>query len=229
MKPANPTPAAGGPSPVAPSSASVAGSIDPSRCKCSSAFGSEGKISIRLLIMTVAEMEAIVGGYHGDPFKVLGPHRIQRSRAAPRWEVCAFLPHAETAEVVLADQRVPMTKKHPQGLFVAQIGGEPRLYRIWATLVGGATVDFDDPYRFPPLLSAFDLHLHAEGTHYETYNMLGSHLMELEGVPGVSFAVWAPNAEVVSVIGDFNGWDSRRHPMRLRTGGIWELFLPSLA
>src|SRR6185503_13656996 len=178
--------------------------------------------------MTVAEMEAIVGGYHGDPFKVLGPHRVQKSRATPRWEVSAFLPHAETAEVVLADQRVPMSKKHEQGFFVAQLAGEPRLYRIRATLFSGASIEFEDPYRFPPLLSAFDLHLHGEGTHYETYNTLGSHLVEVEGVPGVRFAVWAPNAEVVSVIGDFNDWDSRRHPMRLRTGGIWELFLPNL-
>ncbi len=90
-------------------------------------------------------------------------------------------------------------------------------------------IEIDDPYRFPPLLSDFDLHLHGEGTHYETYNMLGSHLVESEGVPGVRFAVWAPNAEVVSVIGDFNDWDTRRHPMRLRTGGVWELFLPGLA
>ena len=76
--------------------------------------------------MTVAEMEAIVGGYHGDPFKVLGPHRLPKSRATPRWEVSAFLPHAESAEVVLSDQRVPMVKKHAHGLFVAQIAGEPR-------------------------------------------------------------------------------------------------------
>src|SRR5437899_4826286 len=124
MKPAKPAYWYG--SPAAPSSRSVSGSTEPSRCRCNSALGSECKISIRLLIMTVAEMEAIVGGYHGDPFKVLGPHRIQRSRAAPRWEVRAFLPHAETAEVVLGDQRVPMTKKHEQGLFVAQIAGEPR-------------------------------------------------------------------------------------------------------
>src|SRR2546426_11218123 len=101
--------------PVAPSSISVRGSIEPSRCRCNSAFGSECKISIRLLIMTVAEMDAIVGGYHGDPFKVLGPHRIQKPRGTPRWEVWAFLPHAETAEVVLPDASVPMMKKHAQG------------------------------------------------------------------------------------------------------------------
>src|SRR6266581_2641751 len=141
MKPANPTPAAGGPSPVAPSSASVAGSIDPSRCKCNSAFGSECKISIRYLIMTVSEMEAIVGGYHGDPFKVLGPHRIQKARATPRWEVWAFLPQAETAEVVLPGDSpaVPMAKKHTQGLFVATLEGEPGHYLLRIRVAGSGT------------------------------------------------------------------------------------------
>ncbi len=178
--------------------------------------------------MTAADVEAIAGGYHGDPFKVLGPHRVQKPRGTTRWEVRAFLPDAESAEVVLGDQRAPMTKADARGLFVARLDGEPRLYRLLATLNNGEVVEFDDPYRFPPLLSGFDLHLHGEGTHYETYNMLGAHLVECEGVPGVRFAVWAPNAEVVSVVGDFNDWDARRHPMRLRTGGIWELFLPHL-
>ncbi len=179
--------------------------------------------------MTVAEMEAIVGGYHGDPFKVLGPHRVQRPRATPRWEVWAFLPQAGTAEVVLPGASAPMSKKHAQGLFVATLEGEPGPYRIRIWTAGGAVpAELEDPYRFPPQLTAFELHLYGEGTHYETYNMLGSHLVESEGVPGVRFAVWAPNAEVVSVIGDFNDWDSRRHPMRLRTGGVWEIFLPHL-
>jgi 1,4-alpha-glucan branching enzyme len=178
--------------------------------------------------MTVAEIEAIVGGYHGDPFRILGPHRVQKLRGAQRWEVRAFLPQAESAEVVLDDARVVMERKNPQGFFIAQMDGDPRLYRLGAKLSGGGRVELEDPYRFPPLLSDFDLHLHGEGTHYETYDMLGAHLVESEGVPGVRFAVWAPNAEVVSVIGDFNGWDSRRHPMRLRTGGIWEFFLPNL-
>ena len=89
--------------------------------------------------MTVAEMEAIAGGYHGDPFKVLGPHRIQKPRGTPRWEVWAFLPHAETAEVVLPEASVPMVKKHPQGLFVATIDGDPRLYRLRA-----AGVEFEE-------------------------------------------------------------------------------------
>ena len=179
--------------------------------------------------MTVAEMEAIVGGYHGDPFNILGPHRIQKARGTERWEVRAFLPQAESAQAIVGEQSILMEKKDPQGFFCARIDGEPRLYRLRAVAPGGNAMEFEDPYRFPPLLSGFDLHLHGEGTHYETYKMLGSHLIECEGVPGVRFAVWAPNAEIVSVVGDFNGWDSRRHPMRLRTGGIWELFFPNLA
>jgi 1,4-alpha-glucan branching enzyme len=178
--------------------------------------------------MTVAEIEAIVGGYHGDPFRILGPHRVEKPRGAPRWEVRAFLPQAESAEVVLGDARIAMERKNSQGFFIGQMDGDPRLYKLRAKLAGGETVELEDPYRFPPQLSDFDLHLHGEGTHYETYDMLGAHLVESEGVHGVRFAVWAPNAEVVSVIGDFNAWDSRRHPMRLRTGGIWEFFLPNL-
>jgi 1,4-alpha-glucan branching enzyme len=84
----------------------------------------------------------------------------------------------------------------------------------------------EDPYRFAPLVSEFDLHLHSEGTQYESYRTMGAHLVECDGVAGVRFAVWAPNAEVMSVVGDFNDWDERRHPMRLRTAGIWEFFMP---
>ena len=94
--------------------------------------------------------------------------------------------------------------------------------KLW----NGGAEDIEDPYRFPPLLTSFELHLHGEGTFSESFNTMGAHLVTCEGVPGVRFAVWAPNALVVSVIGDFNEWDSHRHPMRLRTGGIWELFLP---
>jgi 1,4-alpha-glucan branching enzyme len=141
--------------------------------------------------------------------------------------VWAFLPQAASAEVMLAEGPAPMTRKHPQGLFVAQIEGEPRADRLRATLHSGSVVEFEDPYRFQPQLSAFDLHLHGEGTHHETYNTLGAHLVESEGVPGVRFAVWAPNARSVAVVGDFNSWDGRLHPMRsLGSSGIWELFIP---
>src|SRR5262249_42715920 len=83
-------------------------------------------------------------------------------------------------------------------------------------------------YAFPPQLSDFDLHLIGEGKHYDLYEKLGAHPTQVDGVPGVRFAVWAPNARRVSVVGDFDGWDDRGHPMRLRSGGIWELFLPGV-
>src|ERR1700738_2657214 len=103
--------------------------------------------------MTVAEIEAIVGGYHGDPFRILGPHRIEKPRGSPSWEVRAFLPQAESAEVALRNERVAMERQHPQGFFVARMDGDPRVYTLRVKLAGGATVELEDPYRFPPLLS----------------------------------------------------------------------------
>ncbi|MBM3774968.1 MAG: 1,4-alpha-glucan branching protein GlgB [Acidobacteria bacterium] len=180
--------------------------------------------------MKAAEIEAVVGGYHGDPFRILGPHALRRRAGArPYWEVRAFLPQAESAEVLVNGRSCAMTRKHPEGFFVALLEGEVEPYRLQARLRDGVLLEAEDPYRFPPILSEFELHLHGEGTHYESYNMLGAHLAEIEGVRGVRFAVWAPNAETVSVVGDFNRWDSRRHPMRRRDGGVWELFLPGAA
>ena len=92
----------------------------------------------------------------------------------------------------------------------------------------GQALEIGDPYRFPPLLTSFELYLHGEGTNYESYRTLGAHPMECEGVEGVRFAVWAPNAEAVSIIGDFNDWDRDRHLMRPRDAGIWEIFMPGL-
>ncbi len=177
--------------------------------------------------MTREEIEAIVGGYHGDAFRILGPHFIDRKK--PCWEVRAFLPQAEEAAVVIDGAARPMKKMHPTGFYVASIDGEPKPYRLWARLWGGGTVELEDPYRFPLLLSDFELHLYSEGTHYESYRSLGAHIVEVDGVKGVRFAVWAPNAEVVTVVGDFNDWDVRRHPMRHRNVGIWEIFIPGLA
>jgi 1,4-alpha-glucan branching enzyme len=175
------------------------------------------------------EIESIIGGYHGDAFRILGPHQLtDASDGAARWIVRAFLPHAATAEVLLGDRTVAMEKRHPHGLFAALLDEEPGRYRLRVHLWNGETETTDDPYRFPPLLTDFDLYLHGEGTHNESYNTLGAHLLECDGVPGVRFAVWAPNAEVVCLVGDFNHWDTRRHPMRLRNGGIWEIFLPDI-
>jgi 1,4-alpha-glucan branching enzyme len=173
--------------------------------------------------MTPHELDAIIGGSHGDPFRVLGPHETEDG-----WEVRAFLPQAMDAAVSLNGILHPMRKVQADGFFVANLKDDPGRYKLVFTLWDGAKVEADDPYRFPTLLSDFDLHLYGEGTNYESYRTMGAHLATCDGVPGVRFAVWAPNAEVVSVVGDLNEWDDRRHPMRLRTGGIWELFIPGV-
>ncbi len=140
----------------------------------------------------------------------------------------AFLPQAVKAEVMDTGGSVPMERIHPHGLFRAQLARNPGAYRIRITDQQGHAEEMEDPYRFPPLLTDFDLHLYNEGTHYESYRTLGAHLQTVDGVAGTRFAVWAPNAIVVSVVGNFNGWDARRAPMRARTGGVWEIFLPNV-
>jgi 1,4-alpha-glucan branching enzyme len=179
--------------------------------------------------MTNQEVEAIVGGYHGDPFRILGPHAVVDDDDNEMWEVRAFLPHAQSAELVIDGEAAAMNQAHPQGVFVALVEDHPDSYRLRLKLWDSTVVEADDPYRFGPLLSDFDLHLHGEGTSLEAYDSMGTHLVEVDGVAGVRFAVWAPNAETVSVVGDFNNWDGRRHPMRARSGGVWELFIPGLS
>ena len=177
--------------------------------------------------MTEADIEAIVGGHHGDAFRVLGPHAVRRKGGQARWEVRAFLPQAASAEVLVEGRRYPLAKKHPQGFFCASVDGESPVYRLSARLWDGSQIEFDDPYRFGPQLSDVDLHLHGEGTLFEAYRTLGAHVVESGGVRGVRFAVWAPNAESVTLAGEFNDWDIRRHPMR-RRNGVWEIFIPGM-
>ncbi len=178
--------------------------------------------------MTGEEIEAIVNGYHGDAFGILGPHSVRKKGGQPRWEVRAFLPHADTAAVVVGGARCEMVKKHPQGFFVAALDGDPAPYELHARLWDGREVQIDDPYRFGPQLSESDLYLHSEGTLHEGWLTLGAHFVVSDGVNGVRFAVWAPNAETVSLTGEFNDWDTRRHPMRRRNGGVWEIFVPGI-
>jgi 1,4-alpha-glucan branching enzyme len=178
--------------------------------------------------MTAPEIESIVGGYHGDAFRILGPHSVRRKIGQPRWEVRAFLPQAETAEVLTGGERWPMEKRHADGFFCAQMAGDPQRYTLRAHLWDGRDIEIEDPYRFGQLISDTEIYLHGEGTLHEAYRTLGGHLAEADGVRGVRFAVWAPNAENVTVAGEFNDWDIRRHPMRRRNGGFWELFIPGL-
>jgi 1,4-alpha-glucan branching enzyme len=178
--------------------------------------------------MTVEEIEAIVGGYHGDAFRILGPHGIRKKGGQARWEVRAFLPQAESAEVLVDGRRCAMAKMHAQGFFCATLNGDPQPYAICARLWDGREAAIDDPYRFGPRISDADLYLHTEGTLHEAWRTLGAHITDADGVPGVRFAVWAPNAVSVTVAGEFNDWDTRRHPMRRRDGGVWEIFMPGL-
>lgn len=125
--------------------------------------------------MTAEEIEAIVGGYHGDAFGILGPHSVRKSKSGQtRWEVRAFLPQAESAKVVVVGQPpCAMEKQHPQGFFNVLMNGLPRRYLLRARLWDGRQVEIEDPYRFGPQLSDTDLYLHTEGTLHEAYRTLG--------------------------------------------------------
>ena len=135
------------------------------------------------------EIDAIIGGYHGDPFRLLGPHAVQQGKA---WEVRAFLPQAREVLIVRGEKTFTMRKEAEGGLWVAELQTPPGVYRLRLTLYSGETQEIDDPYRFWPVLSEYDLHLHAEGTLYRAWETLGSHQIEVDGVIGVLFAVWAP-------------------------------------
>ncbi len=188
----------------------------------------------------VEEIAQIVRAEHGDPFHILGMHRV-KVQGQPGVAVRAFLPHAQNAWVARqgvhqatkggpgGSESVQLQRIHADGFFEAVFPGETNLFTYRLRTEDGGLHEFEDPYRFPPVLSDFDIHLLAEGTHHRSYERLGAHVMEMGGVRGVAFAVWAPNAQRVSVVGNFNWWDGRRHPMRVRGGsGIWEIFLPGL-
>jgi 1,4-alpha-glucan branching enzyme len=175
-----------------------------------------------------AEIEAIVAGDHGDPFAVLGPRE-----AGGDLVIRAFVPGAETVEAV--DQEsgevlATLDRLHPDGLFAGVIKGQGRslAYRLKGTR-GRDTWTLNDPYRFGPVLGELDEHLWSEGSHRRAYERLGAHVMVHEAVAGTNFAVWAPGAKRVAVVGDFNEWDGRRHGMGRRGAtGIWEIFLPEV-
>lgn len=171
---------------------------------------------------------AIAQGLDHDPFGHLGMHAQDGTLI-----VRAFLPAARAVKVIDCASGAVVgscTRVGREGVFSARIEGrrEAFPYRLRVTTDAG-TSDIEDPYRFPPLLSAFDRHLLAEGTHFELYRRLGAHPATIDGVAGVNFAVWAPNAARVSVVGPFNGWDGRLHPMRCHyDAGVWEIFLPGV-
>jgi len=187
------------------------------------------KLSARTTV-PAEEMELILRAEHSDPFHVLGAHPVEVNGKLAL-AIRAFVPDADQVRVVRESGQRAMVRVHPEGFFEAVFPGEREMsaYRLRARSAAGHEWEFDDPYRFAPVLSDFDLHLLAEGTHYRSFEKLGAHLVEHQGVAGVVFALWAPSARRVSVVGDFNNWDGRRHPMRVRGAtGIWELFIPGM-
>ncbi len=176
-----------------------------------------------------AAIAAIVEGRHGDPFAILGAH----GGGAVPVSVRVFWPGAETATVIDSKSGEPLASLellNRGGFFAGLVPGlnPPFLYKL-RFAAAGATWEAEDPYRFPPLLGDVDVYLMAEGSHHRIFERLGAHPRRVDGVDGVSFAVWAPNAKRVSVVGDFNQWDGRRHPMRKRIeAGVWELFIPDV-
>ena len=173
--------------------------------------------------MSQADVDALLAARHQAPFDVLGVHKVGRSA----WCV-ALVPDAETVTATVGRKTVALDRIEGP-LFAAKVPASKSPYRLSATYADGTEVSFDDPYRFGPVLSDLDQYLIGEGTHRQLWKALGAHVTTHEDVAGTHFAVWAPNAARVSVVGDFNMWDGRRHPMR-RVGdtGVWEIFLPAI-
>ncbi|HVF14959.1 MAG TPA: alpha-amylase family glycosyl hydrolase, partial [Acidimicrobiales bacterium] len=179
---------------------------------------SEGELSEHL----AGEITSVVEGRHTNPHQVLGLHGDV---------IRAWRPDAKGVEIVLADgSRTSMEECHPAGLFEATVPGigETATYQLDVSYDSG-TFLVEDPYRFWPTLGDLDLYLFGEGRHETLWRVMGAHVREHQGVHGVSFAVWAPSAQAVRVVGDFNGWNGQAHPMRmLGASGVWELFIPGV-
>jgi 1,4-alpha-glucan branching enzyme len=206
------------------------------------------------------DMLAIVGGYHGAPHEVLGPHLVE-VEGVEQVSIRAFRPLDVRVAVVdlVSGAQTPMERIDPNGFYEARFPAQSKLfpYRLLVGDAAGESFELEDPYRFPFLLTDFDLHLFNEGNFFGCYEKLGAHFRTLSetvqaGTPakkgkvataeavrdkqevalevrGVNFAVWAPNAERVSVIGPFNGWDNRTHALSRRNqSGVWEIFIPNL-
>jgi len=174
-----------------------------------------------------ALLQALAEARHADPFGVLGPH-VESDGVVIR----AIVPTADRVTVTRnGSAPIDMTRRHPSGIFEATIAGATEIpdYRLRVSFHGGAAGEIDDPYRYGRVLSDYDLYLFGEGKHTRIYDQLGAHPMTVGNAAGVHFAVWAPNAKRVSVVGDFNSWDGRRHPMRLLgASGVWEIFVPGV-
>lgn len=179
------------------------------------------------LPVSVLDLDRLVDGWHHDPHSILGPHP-----GAEHVTVRALRPGADAVTLLVGDERIPLEHEH-RGVWVGTVPGTEVPDYALDVVYAGSTVPADDSYRFLPTLGEVDLHLIGEGRHEQLWQALGAHVHTYDTsrgpVSGVSFAVWAPNAQGVRVVGDFNYWDGTAHPMRsLGSTGIWELFIPNI-
>ena len=181
----------------------------------------------RGVVSQEAALAALAEGRYSDPFALLGPHS-----SADGYLVRTLQPAARAVDLLIpSTNELHSMRRHDGGVFETLLSTRERPdYRLRITFGGGHVLEIDDPYRYGRVVTDYDLHLFGEGTHYRAFEKLGAHRIRVGATSGVHFAVWAPNADRVSVIGDFNGWDGRVHPMRrLAPAGVWELFVPDLA
>ena len=178
--------------------------------------------------LPAATVRALIEARHGDPFAVLGPHEMSGGLV-----IRALVPSAERVEVIEEATGAvagELARTDAEGFFEGLLPDRPTWFGYFLRAHGAdGSWDMHDPYRYPPFLGEMDDHLIREGTHRRLWERLGAHVIEHAGATGVHFAVWAPNASRVSVVGDFNQWDGRRNPMRRRADvGVWEIFIPGL-
>ncbi|MGI8803452.1 MAG: 1,4-alpha-glucan branching protein GlgB [Solirubrobacteraceae bacterium] len=182
------------------------------------------------------EIDLLVGGRHADPHHLLGAHDAPGAVNIRVWRpgadgVVALVEAAAGAGAAGEPVALELERTHPDGLFEGGLPGAslPLRYELEVRYPDGNSFRLRDPYAYPPTLGELDLHLVGEGRHHELYERLGAHPESVDGVSGTAFAVWAPAARSVGVVGDFNSWDGRLHPMRsMGSSGIWELFLPDV-
>lgn len=177
--------------------------------------------------ITPSQIDSLIHSYCGDVFGLLGLHHF----ADNQWIIRTFLPGADDVEVIAFDSEFVITRMHSvaDGVFIGLHHSDGHFpYRL-KVRYGDHVEIREDPYRFPSTVSEMDLYLFGEGNHERLYDWMGAHAIEVEGVEGVRFCVWAPNAERVSVVGEFNYWDGRHHMMRKHVpSGVWEIFVPGI-
>ena len=177
------------------------------------------------------QVNQIVHNLHHNPFEILGSHPQTQNGKVESWVVRAYLPKAQAAWVICPEERTeyPMEAVHHPHFFECTIQTETLInYQLRIQEGEHERVSYD-PYAFrSPKLTDFDLHLFSEGNHHRIYEKLGAHATRMNGIEGVYFAVWAPNARNASVLGDFNAWDGRQYQMRKHSIGVWELFVPEI-